>query len=139
MRGIRDRIIRWGAKSHSRKAWESIFFEGSFETPLSRDLSSKYSVVLDMVRLAPSASNKQPWRVVRQGDQYHVFLQRTPNYSGYVKTVDLQRIDMGIAMCHFELTARELGLNGGWEVCSSDIAVRDGCESMVTWKENSAF
>jgi hypothetical protein len=29
--------------------------------------------------------------------------------------VDLQRLDMGIAMSHFELTARELGLSGRWE------------------------
>jgi hypothetical protein len=29
--------------------------------------------------------------------------------------VDLQRLDLGIAMSHFELTARELGLGGRWE------------------------
>ena len=26
----------------------------------------------------------------------------------------MQRIDMGIAMCHFELTLREMGLPGQW-------------------------
>ena len=29
---------------------------------------------------------------------------------------DLQRVDMGIAMCHFELAARERGLAGRWVV-----------------------
>jgi hypothetical protein len=29
-------------------------------------------------------------------------------------SADLQRIDMGIAMCHFALTAREQGLEGEW-------------------------
>jgi hypothetical protein len=28
--------------------------------------------------------------------------------------VDLQRIDLGIAMCHFQLSAQELGLPGEW-------------------------
>ena len=36
-------------------------------------------------------------------------------YDKLIKAVDLQRLDMGIAMSHFELTARELGLSGRWE------------------------
>jgi len=27
---------------------------------------------------------------------------------------DLQRVDMGIAMCHFELAVREAGIEGRW-------------------------
>jgi hypothetical protein len=27
---------------------------------------------------------------------------------------DPQRLEIGIAMCHFELTSRELGLDGNW-------------------------
>ena len=33
---------------------------------------------LEMVRIAPSASNKQPWRVVRDGPAWHFYCQRTP-------------------------------------------------------------
>ena len=29
---------------------------------------------------------------------------------------DMQRLDAGIAMCHFELTANELGLAGEWQI-----------------------
>ena len=29
---------------------------------------------------------------------------------------DLQRADLGIAMCHFEQTARKAGLNGRWVI-----------------------
>ena len=32
-----------------------------------------------------------------------------------IKAVDLQRLDLGIAVSHFELTARELSLSGRWE------------------------
>jgi len=28
--------------------------------------------------------------------------------------VRLQEVDMGIALCHFELAAREIGLPGNW-------------------------
>ncbi len=138
-RSLRDGIIRWGAKSHSRKAWENIFFETDFETQLNRDTLGGYAVVLDMVRLAPSASNKQPWRVVHQRDRYHFFLQRTPNYAGHIKSADLQRIDMGIAMCHLELTARDLGLNGIWEDLRPDLELPDYIEYCITWRERSLF
>ncbi len=33
-----------------------------------------------------------------------------------LRIADLQRVDLGIAMCHFELVAREAGLDGGWVV-----------------------
>ena len=66
------------------------------------------------MRLAPSASNKQPWRIVRLGDVFHFFLARDRAYGSLMPFADLQRIDMGIAMCHFQLAARELGLPGKW-------------------------
>ena len=136
-RSIRDRVIRWGAKSHSRKTWESVFFEGNFETRLDRDILGEYGAVLDMVRLAPSASNKQPWRIVHQGPHYHFFLKRMKYSHG--KSVDLQRIDMGIAMCHFELTARDLGLSGIWEDNRPDLEPPDTIEYCITWRERSLF
>lgn len=70
-----------------------------------------------MVRLGPSASNRQPWRVVRQerSDSFHFYLRRSKGYDKLIKAVDLQRLGLGIAMSHFELTARELSLSGRWE------------------------
>ncbi|MCJ7580426.1 MAG: nitroreductase [Candidatus Aminicenantes bacterium] len=136
-RSLRDRTIRWAAKSHSRKVWESLFFEDDFQNQLRRDKLGEYAVVLDMVRLAPSASNKQPWRVVYQKGQYHFFLQRTPNYAGHIKSADLQRVDIGIAMAHFGLTARDLGLNGTWEDIRPEMELPQHCEYCITWKERS--
>ena len=49
---------------------------------------------------------------------------------------DLQRVDMGIAMAHFELTAMEVGLDGSWivdnQISSSEI---EGIEYLVTWRQ----
>jgi len=60
-----------------------------------------------MVRIAPSASNKQPWRIVKIEGAWHFFLERTKGYGDGIifkllKLADIQRLDMGIAMCHFE-------------------------------------
>ena len=62
-----------------------------------------------MVRLAPSAVNKQPWRVVVADNTAHFYLRRSKKFSGESK-LDMQMTDMGIALCHFELTAKEMGL-----------------------------
>ena len=35
---------------------------------------------LEAVRMAPSATNKQPWRIVRRGGDWHFYLQRTKGY-----------------------------------------------------------
>ena len=134
-RSLRDRFIRWGAKSRSRKPWSGVFFEEDFRTPLKRELIGKYAVVLEMVRLAPSASNKQPWRIIRRDDCFHFFLQRVASQFGHTKSIDLQRIDMGIAMCHFGLTAFELGLGGHWEDSRPDIQCPQRCEYCISWKK----
>jgi hypothetical protein len=94
-----------------------------------------------MVRLGPSASNKQPWRVVERGAAWHLYIQRTPGYRErwvmrLLNIADMQRLDAGIAMCHFELTAAELGLEGTWAIEAPDIERPDAStEYIATWRE----
>jgi hypothetical protein len=46
----------------------------------------------------------------------------------------MQRIDMGIAMCHFELVARDHGLDGRWEINTPAIEKYDEfTEYTVSW------
>lgn len=109
------------AGSARRLPWEKLFSNFLLDMPLIRNESADYAAALDMVRLGPSASNKQPWRILKHHQFWRFFLQRTPGYrKDLIKQVlglcDLQRLDIGIAMCHFELTARELGLKGKWVV-----------------------
>jgi len=115
-RGFVDRMMRRGAGASTRLPWEEIFFEGHFGVVLSSEQAGIYAVPLEMLHMAPSASNKQPWRVIRDGEAWHFFLQRTPGYrqSRLVHIPDLQRTDIGIAMSHFELTTKEIGLDGHW-------------------------
>ncbi len=134
-----DSFIRSRAKSDKRWPWNRIFFEGDFLTSLSADRSGKFATPLEMVRLGPSASNKQPWRIVKDGKRWHFYLQRTKGYANLnmdiLKLADMQRIDMGIAMCHFELALREMGLSGGWVICEPGIEMPDELtEYIVTWQ-----
>ena len=120
-RALTDRFIRRQARARTRLPWEKLFFRRGFGAPLTAAEAGPYATPLEMVRIGPSASNKQPWRIVQKDDAWHFFLQRTPNYAanrdyGVIRISDLQRVDIGIAMCHFELTARELGLAGNWTV-----------------------
>ncbi len=133
-----DRVIRRGAGADRRFPWERLFFQGAFGVPISPEQAGAYAVPLEMVRLAPSASNKQPWRILQEGHTWHFYLQRTPGYRtgtlGIARLADLQRVDMGIAMCHFELTAKELGLRGKWVVDEPGLAMPDErTEYTVSW------
>ena len=114
-------LIRRFAKGERRLPWEKLFFDQDFDHPMSESEAGSDNLALEMVRLAPSASNKQPWRVVRDGKNFHFYLQRTPGYrESMLKRVlgifDLQRVDMGIALCHFGLSMKELGDQGDWVV-----------------------
>jgi hypothetical protein len=52
-----------------------------------------------------------------------------------MRLADLQRVDIGIAMCHFDLTARQLGLLGNWVFHEPVIEkTGDQCEYVMTWR-----
>jgi hypothetical protein len=140
-KGRSEDWIRQRAKSDSRQPWENLFFQKRFGEPLSPDEAGAYAVPLEMVRLGPSASNKQPWRIIQDGKAWHFYLQRTQGYGDgltfkLLRLADLQRVDMGIAMSHFQLTANELGLKGQWVVQEPDIEKPDRLtEYTVSWVE----
>ena len=142
-RRLMDRAIRRGAGSANRFPWEHMFFDTRFGTPLSPQTAGAYAVPLEMVCLGPSASNKQPWRIVKAGAAWHFYLQRTAGYGHRrapgLQIADLQRVDMGIAMSHFELTAQEVRLAGHWVIQEPGIEKPDNStEYIVSWMEGVA-
>ncbi|KZL89049.1 nitroreductase family protein [Clostridium magnum] len=133
-RSIVDSIFRFASGSKNRKPWDEIFYYGSFGKPLSMEEAGEYSAALEMVRLAPSASNKQPWRIIKNNADFHFYLHRTKGY-GASLGYDIQKIDMGIAMCHFELTAKEAMLKGEWQFDKSLAAnSTSDIEYIISWK-----
>lgn len=95
---FRETLMRKGVRADSRLPFAELFFDGKFGAPLSE--ATPYREALEMVRWAPSAVNKQPWRVVIDGEKAHFYEKMS---KGYVdeKGWDLQKVDMGIALCHF--------------------------------------
>lgn len=135
-RTLRDGLSRRVAKSDHRREWETIFFDEEPGTPLQKEKSGDYGKVLEMLRIGPSASNKQPWRVIREKNNFHFYLKRNPKYTKQlemVKAEDLPRVDMGIAFCHFELSAHEAGLKGVWKHNDPRISF-DEAEYILSWQ-----
>ena len=53
-----------------------------------------------------------------------------------LKLEDIQRVDIGIAMCHFELAAQELGVSGRWSFRPPVLSLPDKLtEYEVSWEE----
>ena len=116
---FRESMMRKGIKADSRFDFDKVFFDGSFEKPLTTEAAGKLSDAFEAVRLAPSAVNKQPWRAVLCGNKAHFYEKRSIGYDD--GTFDIQKIDIGIALCHFELAAKELGLNIWFEIADPGI------------------
>ncbi|MBC8060225.1 MAG: nitroreductase family protein [Clostridiaceae bacterium] len=132
-RRLMDSFIRLTAGSKNRKPWSEMFFNNNFSKPLTEALAEEYSIPLEMLRLAPSASNKQPWRIVKNGDTYDFYLEHTKGY-GKAFSYDIQMVDMGIALCHFELTSIELGLAGNWQQLKTNIKeLPPSTEYVISW------
>lgn len=130
---IVDTVFRIGAKSSTRLEWEELFCLHDFNLPLTKEQAGKYAVALEMVRLGPSASNKQPWRIVKNSSGMHLYIQRSDKYDA-LKDIDLQRIDMGIAMCHFDAAARAEGLGGEWKKLKIGLApAPSNAEYIASW------
>jgi nitroreductase len=133
-RSLTDMVFHMSAGSKNRKPWPALFFHSAFNEPLDKSSAGKLEMPLEMVRLAPSAVNKQPWRLVADDAGVHFFLKRTAGFKSMF-TMDLQRIDMGIAMCHFELAADIACKRGRWKMETPDIpSVPNDVEYIASWK-----
>ncbi|MBU0937276.1 MAG: nitroreductase family protein [Spirochaetes bacterium] len=102
-------------QARKRKDFASLFFNGDASRPLAKDLAGRWATVLEAVQSGPSASNKQPWRIIRMSTHFHVCLDYDPLYNKAFSEFAIQKLDIGIALCHFEAAARELQLPGSWE------------------------
>ena len=122
---LREALMRKGVKADSRLDFGTLFFEDSFEKAMTENSAGELADVLRAVRLSPSAVNKQPWRIVVCGNKVHFYEKRSRGYvaeNGW----DIQKIDMGIALCHFEMAAGECGLSAAFEISDPALPVRDG-------------
>ena len=103
-RKMLESITRMTLGSAKRKPMDYLFSEGEFGNPVKKD--NKFYDALAMMRLAPSAKNTQPWRALVQGSDVWFY---------YEKKTDVSVLDLGIGLCHFDLTLKADGLEGIWD------------------------
>lgn len=123
-RSLQDKLVRHGARATSRKDPAELYFaaapDGRLE-PLADE--GRWAEILEAVRRGPSASNKQPWRLVldgRNGEALHLVMDEDERYNNMLGDVKLQELDMGIAMRHVEVAADALGIAGSWKRLESE-------------------
>lgn len=98
---LMEKMMRMTIGANNRKPFSSLFFEDDFTRPLNPE--NRFSQALEMLRLAPSSTNSQPWRVLVSGDKVRFYYK--PKYPITV-------IDMGIGICHFYETEKFNGFDG---------------------------
>lgn len=130
-RSFIEKITRVSLGSKKRKEWDKLFFLDDFSKSLTKEGAGRYTDALDMLRLAPSATNAQPWAVVKEGDKFHFFCNYKNSINNDVKKI--KHLDLGIALSHFHQTAMSDGLNGKLEVADIDFDVPENMHYIITY------
>ena len=111
-----SRVVRRLAGGHRRKPLTEIVFSGRWEETWSSGGADPALVAaLEHARLAPSATNRQPWRFIARPDDVVLALVRPAP------------IDGGIVMAHFALASTALEREGRWEVRLGDATLAREC------------
>lgn len=132
-RRLFDTIIRSSMKSFSRKEWKELFFQTDFHTPLTKEMAFEYAQPLEMVRLASSAANAQPWRICKSQNAFHFYAYYKNGISENEKII--KHVDLGIALSHFHQTSLESGLHGSFEYLSkNDKNLPDNLHYIISWQ-----
>ncbi|MBQ7688647.1 MAG: nitroreductase family protein [Clostridia bacterium] len=129
---LRETMMRKGIRADSRLDFGELFFRASFNAPLSPENAGELAAALEAVRLAPSAVNKQPWRVVLIEDKAHFYLKHSRGRiaeGGW----DIRKIDVGIALCHFELAASQYGKRVSFEISDPGVAAGEDTEYIASY------
>ena len=124
--GVKDRK---GLKADDRKPFDQLFFEGGFHHPLPQ--ANPWAKALEMARWAPSAANGQPWRAVVDGDSVHFYEAKSMKDS---PLGDIQKVDVGIALAHFDMTLEEEDVKGTYSFSDPGIPTPENTHYIVTWR-----
>lgn len=101
-RTLREKTLIRTVKATQRKPFEELFFDRDFSHPLKETGNHFFIPYLKLVQAGPSASNRQPWRIVVREGIADIYLLRTPNYANVIP-FEIQWLDIGIAICHLEM------------------------------------
>ena len=130
---VKEVLMRKGVKADTRKSFEELFYNGSFATPITESASMGMGLhdALEAVRLAPSAVNKQPWRIVIEDNKAHFFEAHDKGY--ITPDYDLQKIDIGIALYNFETQLLSEGRKPVLSCDKPDVTAPEGMDFVATY------
>ncbi|MDE5849317.1 MAG: nitroreductase family protein [Muribaculaceae bacterium] len=98
---MKEKLTRLTLGSKNRKPFNDLFFYGDFKTPVPED--NQFREALEMLRIAPSSTNSQPWRALVDGDTVHFY---------YKPKSPASVLDTGIGICQFHETEKYYGHDG---------------------------
>ncbi len=130
---VRETVMRKAVGADRRLPVDRICFIDSFRHPASVDELGELGELIELVRLAPSAVNRQPWRMIIKNDTVHFYekhsrgMQRRDGW-------DIQKIDMGIALCHFYHGAREKEVAADCIINDPHIIISEDMEYIASMK-----
>lgn len=122
---VGEKLTRMAMGSKNRKPFDKLFFYGDFSHPVSADNS--FAEALEMLRLAPSSTNSQPWRALVCGDTVHFYCKRR---SG------LSVLDCGIGVCHFYMAERFRSRDGRFYKAPEPPAAPGDWRYLISYSRN---
>ncbi|MCR4586038.1 MAG: nitroreductase family protein [Lachnospiraceae bacterium] len=128
-RSLKEMMMRKGVGADSRIPADKLFFRNSWGNPLLPE--GDMAELFETVRWAPSAVNKQPWRIIFKDGIYHFYEKKD---KGFIReaTGDLQKTDVGIALCHFITGAEAMGWQAVVKVDEPGLETPDDTEYVAS-------
>lgn len=125
-----EKVIRIAAKSDRRKPINLFVFGAKFSN-LNDEQIHQLTPIFRYVQLAPSASNKQPWRFIVDDHMIHLYLEKTVGYADRLP-FEIQYLDMGIAICHLEYALLDTNIKYKMKLLPQD-AIKTSYEYIISF------
>ncbi|MCL2847285.1 MAG: hypothetical protein FWE13_00850 [Firmicutes bacterium] len=129
------------AKVDEKRAWPDDFKRkdtwsivlGDYRDLLQEETRIEDSRFLEVVRVAPSAVNRQPWLVKKVEGKYNFYLKNSKNPLDII-IGDMRNIDLGIAIAHFFVQAKAEGFNTEFGFGGTDSDKHKFVVGVSVWK-----
>ena len=119
---MKEKLTRLTLGSKNRKPFNDLFFYHDFKTPVPVD--NQFREALEMLRLAPSSTNSQPWRTLVVGETVHFY---------YKPKSPASILDTGIGICHFHETEKFYSQEGHFSKVSDAPAPPENWKYLVSY------
>lgn len=123
---LMEKVTRLSLGSKKRRPFAELFYDWDFEHSLSP--KNRFDLALEMMRLAPSSTNSQPWRAVVADDTVHFYYK--PQSKSSV-------LDCGIGICHFYEAEEYQSHNGEFFKATCPPVSHESWKYLYSYKSNS--